>query len=150
VGASVAYLAFYVAMNLVAFGVVMLVSRARERNHLDDYQGLVFRSPVTALSLAFSLICLAGLPPGLAGLFAKVVVFRAIVDGGLGWLAVVMAVNTVIGLYYYIAWTARLFTPLSTGTSRPGSAPVAVAVGLAVVVTLAFSVAPQVVLSAVG
>ncbi|GII30565.1 NADH-quinone oxidoreductase subunit N [Planotetraspora mira] len=150
VDASVAYLAFYAAMNLVAFGVVMLVSRTRERNDLDDYQGLAFHSPVTALSLAFSLICLAGLPPGLAGLFAKVVVFRAIVDGGLGWLAVVMAVNTVIGLYYYIAWTARLFTPLSTGTTRSGSAPVAVAVGLAVIVTLVFSVAPQVVLSAVG
>ncbi|GAA4589094.1 NADH-quinone oxidoreductase subunit N [Planotetraspora phitsanulokensis] len=149
-GASVAYLAFYAAMNLVAFGVVMLVARARERNDLDDYQGLAFHSPVAALSLAFSLICLAGLPPGLAGLFAKVVVFRAIVDGGLGWLAVVMAANTVIGLYYYIAWTARLFTPLSTGASRPRSGPVAVAVGLAVAVTLAFSVAPQVVLSAVG
>ncbi|GAA4561590.1 NADH-quinone oxidoreductase subunit N [Planotetraspora kaengkrachanensis] len=149
-GASVAYLVFYAAMNLVAFGVVMLVSRVRERGDLDDYQGLAFHSPVAALSLAFSLVCLAGLPPGLAGLFAKVVVFRAIVDGGLGWLAVVMAANTVVGLYYYIAWTARLFTPLSTGASRPRSGPVAVAVGLAVAVTLVFSVAPQVVLSAVG
>lgn len=71
----------------------------------------MFRSPAAALALAFCLICLAGLPPGLAGLFAKIVVFREIVDGGAGWLAVVMAVNTVVGLYYYVAWTARLFTP---------------------------------------
>ena len=33
-------------------------------------------SPLTALALAFFLLCLAGLPPGLLGLFAKVVVFR--------------------------------------------------------------------------
>ena len=121
VGATVAYLVIYAAMNLGAFAVVMLVSRTASRNELDDYRGLVFRSPAAGLALAFCLICLAGLPPGLAGLFAKIVVFREIVDGGAGWLAVVMAVNTVIGLYYYVAWTARLFTPEPGGGS--GSAP---------------------------
>jgi NADH-quinone oxidoreductase subunit N len=59
--------------------------------------------------LAFFLACLAGLPPGLAGLFAKIVVFRGVLAGGYGWLAVIMAVNTVIGLYYYLAWASRLF-----------------------------------------
>jgi len=111
VGASVAYLVIYAAMNLGAFAVVTLVSRTAVRNALDDYRGLAFRSPAAALGLAFCLICLAGLPPGLAGLFAKIVVFREIVAGGAGWLAVVMAVNTVIGLYYYVVWTALLFTP---------------------------------------
>jgi NADH-quinone oxidoreductase subunit N len=150
VAASVAYLAFYAAMNIGAFAVVMLVSRTAVRNELDDYRGLAFRRPGTALALAFFLICLAGLPPGLAGLFAKVVVFREIVDGGLGWLAVVMAINTVIGLYYYLAWTARLFTPSGAGESRTRSTPVIVAIGVAVLITIVFSVAPQVVLSVVG
>jgi NADH-quinone oxidoreductase subunit N len=127
VAAASAYLAIYAAMNIGAFAVVMLVSRS---GALDDYRGLAFRSPVAALSLAFFLICLAGLPPGLAGLFAKIVVFRELVQGGGAWLAVVMAVNTVIGLYYYIAWTARLFTPapetLPTATATTVSAPVTV------------------------
>ncbi|MCA2229627.1 NADH-quinone oxidoreductase subunit N [Nonomuraea aurantiaca] len=148
VGASVAYLVIYAAMNLGAFAVVMLMSRTTARNELDDYRGLAFRSPVAAVALAFCLICLAGLPPGLAGLFAKVVVFREIVEGGAGWLAVVMAVNTVIGLYYYVVWTARLFTPaepVPAGVRR--ALPAAwVAVGIAVVVALLFSVAPQLVL----
>ncbi|MEW9530398.1 NADH-quinone oxidoreductase subunit N [Microbispora sp. NPDC049125] len=152
--ASIAYLVFYAAMNLVAFCVVMLVSRRRERNEMDDYRGLALRSPAAGLALAFSLVCLAGLPPGLAGLFAKVVVFREVIQGGLGWLAVVMAVNTVIGLYYYIAWTARLFTPEPAGGGlprpAPAAVPVVVAVAFAVVVTVAFSVAPQLVLSAAG
>jgi NADH-quinone oxidoreductase subunit N len=122
----------------------------------------VFRSPGAALALAFCMICLAGLPPGLAGLFAKLVVFREIVDGGAGWLAVVMAVNTVIGLYYYVAWTGRLFTPASAeavpaavGGSSPaetaavrGSYPaVWVGIGVALVATVLFSVAPQLVLT---
>ncbi|MFG1681162.1 NADH-quinone oxidoreductase subunit N [Nonomuraea sp. NPDC049269] len=148
VGASVAYLVIYAAMNLGAFAVVMLVSRTIARNELDDYRGLAFRSPVAAIALAFCLICLAGLPPGLAGLFAKVVVFREIIEGGAGWLAVVMAVNTVIGLYYYVVWTARLFTPVEAvpaGVRRAFPA-VWVAVGIALVVALLFSVAPQLVL----
>ena len=48
--------------------------------------------------MGFFLLCLAGLPPGIIGLFAKVTVFSSAVDAGLGWLAVVMAVNVVIAL----------------------------------------------------
>lgn len=156
VAASIAYLVFYAAMNLGAFAVVMLVSRRSERNTLDDYRGLVFRSPAAALALAFCLICLAGLPPGLAGLFAKVVVFRELVDGGGVALALIMAVNTVIGLYYYVAWTARLFSPapVALGTAEGGevrAAGVAVPVTLAITVSVAaavlFSVFPQTVLA---
>ncbi|MFG1860293.1 NADH-quinone oxidoreductase subunit N [Microbispora bryophytorum] len=152
VGASVAYLVFYAAMNLIAFAVVLLVARLPEGQDLEAYRGLALRSPAAGLSLAFALVCLAGLPPGLAGLFAKIVVFRAVVDGGLGWLALVMAANTVAGLYYYIAWTARLFAPPAAGESRTVATRTAagVAVAVALAVTVVFSVAPQVVLSFTG
>ncbi|SFJ92221.1 NADH-quinone oxidoreductase subunit N [Streptosporangium canum] len=186
VSASIAYLVFYAAMNLGAFAVVMLVSRRGARGGLDDYRGLAFRNPAAGLALAFFLICLAGLPPGLAGLFAKVVVFRELVDGGGAWLALVMAANTVVGLYYYVAWAARIFTPVPvtegagapataggapagagvpsavgevpagadvtsavagrTGGGRAGWVPVGVAIVLAGVVAVVFSIAPQVVL----
>lgn len=156
--ASIAYLVFYAAMNIGAFAVVMLVSRRSARNELDDYRGLAFQNPAAGLALAFFLICLAGLPPGLAGLFAKIVVFREIVDGGGGWLAVVMAVNTVIGLYYYVAWAVRIFTPApvtagggmdmtaGAGGSRTGWGPAGVAIALAAIIAVAFSIAPQIVL----
>ncbi|WP_037934883.1 NADH-quinone oxidoreductase subunit N [Streptosporangium roseum] len=199
VSASIAYLVFYAAMNLGAFAVVMLVSRRGARGGLDDYRGLAFRNPAAGLALAFFLICLAGLPPGLAGLFAKVVVFRELVDGGGAWLALVMAANTVVGLYYYVAWAARIFTPVPVtegagapaavggaparvgapsavggapaavgvpsavgedatgagvpsavggraGDGRAGWVPVGVAIVLAGVVAVVFSIAPQVVL----
>ncbi|SET56897.1 NADH-quinone oxidoreductase subunit N [Nonomuraea wenchangensis] len=150
VGASVAYLVIYAAMNLGAFAVVLLVARTAGRNELDDYRGLAFRSPAAGLALAFCLVCLAGLPPGLAGLFAKVFVFRAIVEGGLGWLALVMAVNTVIGLYYYAVWAARLFTPAARSLTLRAAPALWPAMGLAVAVAIVFSLAPQLVLDLTG
>jgi NADH-quinone oxidoreductase subunit N len=38
-----------------------------------------------------------------------VAVFKAAISGDLTWLAVIMAVNVVIGLYYYLRWAAALF-----------------------------------------
>lgn len=114
--ASVAYLAVYAVMNLGAFAVVTAVGRDRPTGLVSDYRALVRARPALALAMAFFLLCLAGLPPGLMGLFAKVTVFQAVVDGGAGWLAVVMAVNVVIGLYYYLVWTALLFAPPVPGT----------------------------------
>ncbi|MFF4093147.1 NADH-quinone oxidoreductase subunit N [Streptomyces sp. NPDC001834] len=109
IGSTVAYALMYAVVNLGAFAVAALVARTRPGNRLSDYRGLYADRPLTALALAFFLLCLAGLPPGIIGLFAKVTVFSAAVDAGLGWLAVVMAVNVVIALYYYLRWTAALF-----------------------------------------
>jgi NADH-quinone oxidoreductase subunit N len=139
----------YGVMNLLAFSVVTLVGRHRPANLLLDYRSLGRTEPLTAFALAFALACLAGLPPGLLGLFAKVVVFRAPVDQGLGWLAVVMAVNVVIGLAYYLSWAASLYVRTSRG-ARPPSYRISWSDGLAVGITLGaavwLSVAPGLVL----
>ena len=121
-GATAAYALVYAVVNLGAFAVVAVVGRGAAENRLDDYRGLFARRPAAALSLAFALLCLAGLPPGVVGVFAKVIVFRAAVDAGLGWLAVVMAVNVVVALYYYLVWTAKLFTPAPAFAPAPASA----------------------------
>ncbi|GGO83788.1 NADH-quinone oxidoreductase subunit N [Wenjunlia tyrosinilytica] len=109
IGATIAYALMYAAVNLGAFAVAALVGRAHPANRITDYRALFSERPLAALSLGFFLLCLAGLPPGVIGLFAKVAVFRTAVDAGLGWLAVVMAVNVVVALYYYLQWTALLF-----------------------------------------
>jgi NADH-quinone oxidoreductase subunit N len=149
--ASVAYLAIYAVMNLGAFACVAILAEDAPGNRLSDYRGAGRRRPVVAGALAFFLVCLAGLPPGLVGLFAKVVVFRAVIDGGYGWLALVMAVNTVIALYYYLAWAAVLFAPpVSDAPERaPRRAPLGagLALGAALALAVAFSVLPQGVLT---
>lgn len=151
VDATVAYLLAYAAMNLLAFGVVVLVGRHRPAQRLADYRGLWRTEPLTAFGLALALACLAGLPPGLLGLFAKVVVFQAPVAAGSAWLAIVMAVNVVIGLVYYLAWAALLVATPERGAVPPSyriSVPDGLAVGAALGATVALSVAPGPVLEA--
>ena len=147
--ACVAYLAIYAVMNLGAFACVTILAEDAPGNRLSDYRGAGRRRPVVAGSLAFFLVCLAGLPPGLVGLFAKVVVFRAVIDAGYGWLAVVMAVNTVIALYYYLAWAAILFGSPDAPDRVVRRAPVGagLALGAALALAVAFSVLPQGVLT---
>src|SRR6478609_5512083 len=129
VGSTVAYALMYAAVNLGAFAVAALVGRTKALNRVADYRGLYASNPLTALLLAFFLLCLAGLPPGIIGLFAKVTVFSAAVDAGLGWLAVVMAVNVVIALFYYLQWTALLFrTPEDATAGHRAPAPLTAAI----------------------
>ncbi|MGW2053411.1 NADH-quinone oxidoreductase subunit N [Streptomyces sp. NPDC001840] len=165
IGSTVAYALMYAIVNLGAFAVVVLVTRTKPLNRLSDYRGLASQRPVVALAMGFFLLCLAGLPPGIIGLFAKVTVFSTAVDAGLGWLAVVMAANVVIALYYYLQWTAALFrapegTPEGTPTGvtdavpsgpgelviRPAPAALTTAIALTAVAALALSGAPQLVL----
>jgi NADH-quinone oxidoreductase subunit N len=157
VAATVAYVAIYMVMTIGAFGVVTAVAR-RGSALIDQYRGLARTDPALGMALAFFLACLAGLPPGVMGLFAKVVVIRATIAGGMTWLAIVMAVNTVIGLYYYLAWAARTFeapaaTPAAGGTSGTGGRDgrggtelaVGLAIGTALIGAVALSVLPQLV-----
>ncbi|NBM19649.1 NADH-quinone oxidoreductase subunit N [Streptomyces sp. GC420] len=152
IGSTVAYALMYAVVNLGAFAVAALVARGRPANRIADYRGLYATRPFAALSLGFFLLCLAGLPPGIIGLFAKVTVFSAAVDAGLGWLAVVMAVNVVIALYYYLQWTALLFRAPEgeAAAGEPVRAPVPAALTAAIAVTaalgLVLSGAPQLVL----
>ncbi|WP_416972434.1 NADH-quinone oxidoreductase subunit N [Streptomyces sp. 4F14] len=151
VGATLAYALMYAAVNLGAFAVAALVARHSPANRLTDYRGLYARSPLSALLLAFFLLCLAGLPPGVIGLFAKVTVFSAAVDAGLGWLAVVMAVNVVIALFYYLRWTALLFTaPEGEPVRHRVPAPLTAALTLTAAVGIALSGAPQLILRFAG
>ncbi|GGL74125.1 NADH-quinone oxidoreductase subunit N [Streptomyces fumigatiscleroticus] len=147
IGSTVAYALMYGAVNLGAFAVAALVGRTRTLNRVADYRGLYASNPLTALLLAFFLLCLAGLPPGIIGLFAKVTVFSAAVDAGLGWLAVVMAVNVVIALFYYLQWTALLFrVPEGSPDRHRAPAPLTAAIALTAVAGVVLSGAPQLVL----
>ncbi|OIV39282.1 NADH-quinone oxidoreductase subunit N [Mangrovactinospora gilvigrisea] len=144
-GSLVAFALLYAVVNLGAFAVLAVVGRDRGGLRLDDHRGLFARRPVAALALAFFLLSLAGVPPGVVGLFGKLVVLRSAVDAGLGWLAVVVALNSVAGLYYYALWTVRLFAPAPAGERAASRVPVGLAAALAVTAVLGavLSAAPE-------
>ena len=150
VAASVAYLVLYGVMNLGAFAVVSgLSGPSGSGGELARYRGLYRDNPHAALPLAFFLLCLAGLPPGVMGLFAKVAVFKAAVSGDLVWLAAVMAVNVVVALYYYLRWAALLFSgpeavPASESVSASAGAGPSSSALAAAVRPVALPLAPRV------
>jgi NADH-quinone oxidoreductase subunit N len=139
--AVVAYLAAYVVVTLGAFGAVAVVQRHRPGGLLRDYRGMVRSEPGLGAALVFFLVVLAGLPPGLAGLFTKFAAFQSVIDENLIWLAVVMAINVVIGLAVYLRWVAELFRlpvddPFSVDIENPAVAVISACVGAAVVLSI--------------
>jgi NADH-quinone oxidoreductase subunit N len=154
VAATVGYTVFYVILEIAAFGaVVVLRGGADDGGRIVEYRGAARRSPWATAVFTLAVIGLAGLPPGLAGLFAKVVVVRALLSTGSAWLAVVVAVNAVIGLAYYVPAVATLFAaPDNASDPRPARTgwPVAAALGAVTALAVVVGFAPQWVLDLVG
>ena len=149
VAASVGYLVAYSAASLAVFGVVILLARhlpAGEEHTLDDYRGLARREPVAAALLGLALACLAGLPPGVMGLVAKLLAVRPVVDAGAWPIAVAAAVNVVLGLVYYLRWAALLVAPAQveppTWRVKPAEG---LALGAAAAACIGLSVLPQII-----
>src|SRR6267143_1222217 len=96
------YLLSYALVKLGAFTIVSQLGGTGEKNlSLDDYAGLSQRQPWVAAALSVYLLSLLGLPVT-AGFFGKFYIFKAAVNSHLLWLAALMAINSVIGSYYYL------------------------------------------------
>ena len=96
------YLLSYALVKVGAFTIVSQLGGAGEKHvALDDYAGLGQRQPWVAASLTVFLLSLLGLPVT-AGFFGKFYIFTAAIHSKLIWLAILMAVNSIIGAYYYL------------------------------------------------
>ncbi|MCP4897670.1 MAG: NADH-quinone oxidoreductase subunit N [bacterium] len=100
--AILVYLAAYTLMNMGAFAAVSRLSEREDETHsIDAMAGQGWSRPVIALALTVCLFSLAGIPP-LVGFTGKFVVFRAAVNGGFIWLAVLGVINSLISAFYYL------------------------------------------------
>lgn len=148
--ATLAYTMFFLALELGAFSGLAALRSNQDGGVLDDLRGRGRGAPARSAMFAFALIGLAGLPPALAGLFAKIVVLKALLDIGMIWLAVVVALISVVGLAVYWRPLAALYRgPSTAGTIVPVRASTAVMAPLAAAtaVSVFLSVVPQSVLS---
>ena len=104
------YLVAYYLMNIGAFTVAILVSRAQKDGdyQIDDYQGLASRHPWLSLAMALFMISLAGIPPT-AGFFGKLYVFSAAVAAGHVTLVVIAVLASVVSVYYYLRIVVYMF-----------------------------------------
>ncbi len=77
-------------------------------------RGLGASRPLLAWPLTISMLALAGLP-ATAGFIGKLYLIEALVEGDYTWLAVFIAVGTMISLAYYLRVVAAMWM-------RPGEA----------------------------
>ena len=102
VAAVLYYLAVYALMKLGAFILVSQLGGESERHmEIDDFRGLAARQPVAAACFALFLFSLLGLPVT-AGFLGKFYIFNAALASRLIWLAILLAINTVIAAFYYL------------------------------------------------
>jgi NADH-quinone oxidoreductase subunit N len=134
--AAVTYILIYAIMTLGAFAVVIAMSRESRGLLISDFAGLGRRAPAIAVAMTVFMISLAGIPPT-GGFWAKFLIFKVAIErGGLGTaLAIVMVVNSVISLYYYLA-VPRQMLLTDPEVDRPMFTP-ALATGVAMLATVA-------------
>jgi NADH-quinone oxidoreductase subunit N len=173
VHASGAYLLAYALATLLAFAVIAALVQTRgaaRARDLAEYRGLLTEHPVLASALALALLSLAGLPPGILGLVAKVAALRPVVDSQLWLLAVIAAVNAVLGVAVYLRWLLIALSSRDSSSIAPaqGSASAGpeggvltatrtrvhpatlVAVGFTAVALVVTSLSPQALLGMLG
>ena len=110
ISALLAYVLIYLFMNLGAFGVTAMVYWATGTDDIDAFTGLIRRAPALAIPMIICLMSLVGLPP-FGGFLGKWWIWIALgrLDSTLGWfLIMVMGLNTVVSLYYYLRIVVRM------------------------------------------
>lgn len=149
--AVMTYLLIYAVMNLGAFAVVIAVSRRTRSGEISSWAGLFTYAPGLAVAMGVFLFSLAGIPP-LGGWFAKLVIFRSLLDaGGAGAvvLGVGLAVNSVIALYYYGNLARQMFFQPVPDDAETAPIPVhsslVAAVGITAAATVVTGIAPNLV-----
>jgi NADH-quinone oxidoreductase subunit N len=154
IAAASFYIAAYAAMNVGIFAVITLVSGYDENlPFVQDFRGLIYRSPLLGSLLIFFLVSLVGIP-FTGGFFGKFYSFTAAVGGGAIWLAIIGLLNSGLAAAYYLRLAlVAVQRPSNNQGDDAGPAPhVGVAVGaallLAVAATLVLGIAPGEVLHA--
>jgi NADH-quinone oxidoreductase subunit N len=137
------YLVAYLFGNMGAFLVVQAVGAGEGSDQMDGYRGLAQRSPVLALSMLLFLLSLGGIP-FVAGFWAKLFIFRAVIDQRMYALALVGAVLTVVALYYYLVLASRMYidAPVKS-TAVPLATPLLLAILFCAVGTVVMGLYPE-------
>ncbi|MGA3372354.1 MAG: NADH-quinone oxidoreductase subunit N [Terracidiphilus sp.] len=152
IAAASFYTAAYAAMNVGIFAVITVAGGYDEKLPLiDDFRGLVHRSPLLGCLLIFFLASLVGIP-FTGGFFGKLVSFSAAIGGGANWLVLIGLLNSGLAAAYYLRLALVAAQPSDDQRSAAAAPQVGVAVGaallLAVAVTLTLGIVPGNVLRA--
>lgn len=142
--AALFYAVAYAVAGLASFGAVAVLSDASDRDDIDGYRGLGYRSPLAGAALALAMFSLAGIPPT-AGFMAKLAVFSAALRAGDVTLALVGIASALVAVFFYLRVVVVLYMKVSTVPSAvsPPGIPEILGLGIPSVAIVLLGLYPQ-------
>jgi len=141
------YYSLFMFTNLGAFAMLW-VSRHKFNIHHDRFHhpytkfaGMIKKAPVSAVIMGIFMLSLAGVPP-FSLFWGKLYVLSAVVDAGYKYVALILALNSAIAIYYYLKLIVYMFlkSPEEAGDKvvyANRSLPLELVIGLAGLATVA-------------
>jgi NADH-quinone oxidoreductase subunit N len=140
------YLAAYAFTTLGVFLLLSLVRDANgEANNIDAWRGLASKSPLTAFTMTFLLLALAGFPLT-SGFIAKFSVFAAAVQANQMPIVLLAILASAIAVVFYLRVVVLMYFRTAESTEVAVAIPsnfTVVALVVSTVITLILGVYPQ-------
>ena len=109
IAAGLFYLVSYAITNFGAWGVVIALEKQEGRGlAIADYAGLGRKHPALAAAMTIFMLSLIGFPPTI-GMVGKFYLFRAVIDGGFLWLAIIGVLTSLISAFYYLRVVVNMY-----------------------------------------
>ncbi|MDH5716146.1 MAG: NADH-quinone oxidoreductase subunit N [Spirochaetia bacterium] len=96
----------YALGSILVFGVIAYLENITKKNNdrvqitFEDLKGLSKRNPISAFLLSMGSLSFAGIPP-LVGFYGKFYLLRVLFKENEIFLALMVTINSLIGVYYY-------------------------------------------------
>lgn len=133
------YVMAYAVTNLGIFAILTHMDQEGGWVEIDNYKGLAKRNPLYAWALLLFFVSLIGIPPTV-GFVGKFFLFRAAAAAGYLWLALLMAVNSVISVGYYYRVVKVMFLDPSDDPALTPSAGISATVALSLAGVVLFTI----------
>ena len=91
---------YWVLFGFANYGVFLILSTFKGSS-FEEFNALLFKKPLIALSLSFCVLSLAGIPP-FGAFWGKVMVLKTLIVAEYWYLALFMALASLIMLYAYL------------------------------------------------
>jgi NADH-quinone oxidoreductase subunit N len=143
--AALFYILAYGLMNLGAFACLIYLDIEGTRGAaLIELNGLWRRHFAGAFAFTIFLVSLTGIPPTI-GFVAKWLIIQPVLDAGLTWLAVAIALNAVLAAFYYLRVVVHMFMydPEERAPSVIPARLLTTALSLTAAATIVFGILPN-------
>ncbi len=103
------YTAAYALAGIAAFAVIILVTKNKDNENTENFNGLGKTNPLLAAILTASLLSMAGIPI-FSGFFAKFMLFSDTVKAGFLIVVIAGVINSIISVGYYFKLILAMYT----------------------------------------